>query len=75
MPINYGSMSVPGASDLGLSLENQVVDDTDELKKKRQQAMLDARRSGLSVGASTLMNSTGTGTALSPMGAAAGFGR
>jgi hypothetical protein len=74
MPLDYGSMSIPGASALGLSLQDQVAGETDEERKKRMAALDASRRTGLSPGASTLMG-TGLGSLLSGLGGAAGFGR
>ncbi len=74
-PLDYGSMSVPGASNLGLSLENQVAGETEDERKKRMTALQQSQRTGMSFGASTLMNSTGLGSLLGSLGAASGLGR
>lgn len=74
MPIDYASMSVPGASGLGLSLQDQVAGETDDERKKRMAAQQQAQRTGMTLGASTLMGSTGMGSLLGSLGGA-GLGR
>ena len=74
MPIDYGSMSVPGASSF-MSLGEQVLQETEDERKKRMAALQQSQRTGMTLGASTLMGSTGMGSLLGSLGGAAGFGR
>jgi len=74
MPLDYGMMSVPGASDLGGMLQQQVAGETEEERRKRMQALASSRMSGLTPGVSSLMMNTGTGSALTGLGGAA-FGK
>lgn len=56
MPLDFGNMPVPGASSF-LGLQDQVVQETDEERKRRMQAMALSQRSGISTpGASALMS-------------------
>lgn len=75
MPIDYANMSVPGASGLGLSLQDQVAGETDDERKKRIAAQQQSARTGMTLGASTLMGSTGMGSLLGSLGGASGLGR
>lgn len=75
MPLDYGPMSVPGASDLGGLLQGQVAGETEEERKKRMQALASSRLSGQTPGASSLSMNSGYGAALSNLGGAAGIGR
>ncbi len=74
MPMDFGSMSVPGASSF-MSLAEQVAGETEDERKKRMTALQRSQRTGMTLGASTLMGSTGIGSLLGSLGGAAGFGR
>lgn len=77
MPLDFGSMSVPGASGLMsgfTSLAEQVAGETEDERKKRMAAMQQSARTGMTLGASTLMGSTGMGSLLGSLGGA-GLGR